>query len=72
MEFENSVHGGDVIAEGQQMATSMLVLLVKGIFTKLSFPYVQFPCTALSGDQLYDPLGKLSVVWSYVTLRCWD
>lgn len=50
------------IAEGQQMATSMLVLLVKGIFTKLSFPYVQFPCTALSGDQLYDPLGKLSVV----------
>ena len=38
------------------LANSILVLLVRGLFTKLYFPYAQFPCTALSGDQMYEPL----------------
>ena len=32
----------------------MLVLLVKGLFSKLSFPYTQFSCTSICGDQMYD------------------
>ena len=40
------------------LANSMLVLLVKGLFNRLEFPYVQFPCTALSGDQMYDPFWE--------------
>lgn len=32
--------------------------MVKGLFTKLEFPYCQFPCTALSGDQMYHPLWE--------------
>ena len=36
----------------------MLVFLVKGLFHKLEFPYCQFPCTALSGDEMYDPLWE--------------
>jgi len=40
------------------VANSMLVLLVRGLFSNLNFPYAQFPCTALSGDQMYEPLWE--------------
>jgi len=33
----------------QLLATSMLVLMVRGLFTHLKFPYAQFLCTELSG-----------------------
>ena len=36
------------------LANSMLVLLVKGLFSKLSCPYTQFSCTSICGDQMYD------------------
>ena len=41
-----------------ELATSMLVFLVRGLFTSLSFPYAQFPCTALSGEHMYDPVWE--------------
>ena len=41
-----------------QLAKSMLVITVRGFFTKLQFPYAQFPCANLSGDQLYDPFWE--------------
>ena len=34
----------------------MLVLMVRGLFSKLEFAYAQFPCNELSGDQMYEPL----------------
>lgn len=40
------------------LANSMLVLLVRGLFSNLLFPYAQFPCTALSGEQMYDPVWE--------------
>ena len=36
----------------------MLVLMVRGLFNSLEFPYVQFPCNEISGDQLYDPFWE--------------
>ena len=36
----------------------MLVLLIRGLFSHLSFPYAQFPCAALSGEQMYDPVWE--------------
>ena len=27
--------------------------MVRGLFLKLNYPYAQFPCTSLSGDQLF-------------------
>ena len=36
------------------LANSMLVLMVRGLFSRLHFPYAQFPCTSMSGDQFYD------------------
>lgn len=39
----------------QQLAKTMVVFMVRGLFNKIQFPYVQFPCHTLSGYQLYDP-----------------
>ena len=36
----------------------MLVFMVKGLFSRLDFPYAQFPCTAVSGDQLFKPFWE--------------
>ena len=41
-----------------ELATSMLVFLVRGLFTNLSFLYAQFPCTALSGEHMYNPVWE--------------
>lgn len=35
------------------IAKHMLVFMVRGIFTSLEFPYVQFPCSATSGDVVF-------------------
>ena len=43
-----------------QLATHMLVFMVCGILSNLEFPYAQFPCTTVTGDQLY------SLVWGCV------
>ena len=40
------------------VANSMLVFLVQGLFSNLEFPYVQFPCVELSGEQMYDPFWE--------------
>lgn len=42
----------------QNLAKSMLVLMVRGLFSSLQFPYVQFPCCELSGDQMYVPFWE--------------
>ena len=36
------------------LAKSMLVLMVQGLCSNFSFPYVQFPCSEVNGDQLFD------------------
>ena len=40
------------------LASSMLVLMVRGLFYKLCYPYAQFGCANLSGDQLFDPVWQ--------------
>ena len=42
------------------LASSMFVFMVKGIFTKLEFPYAHFPCTNLTAEVLYP------IVWDAV------
>lgn len=50
--LERSLEGEQ---EENEFADHMLVLMVRGLFSNLQFPYVQFPCTNLSGEQLYHP-----------------
>ena len=38
----------------------MLVFMVRGLFLKLEFPYAQFPCDSLAGEQLFP------IVWGCV------
>ena len=40
------------------LAKSMLVFMVRGLFTKLKFPYAQFPCVALAGEQMFLPFWQ--------------
>ena len=42
-------------SSGKTIADSMLVLMVKGLFTKLKFPYIQIPCISVSGHQMFHP-----------------
>ena len=38
----------------QPLAKSMLVLMVRGLLSGFKFPYAQFPCASLTGDQLHN------------------
>ena len=38
----------------EEIAKSMMVIMVRGLFSKLKFPYAQFPCSSICGYHLYD------------------
>ena len=38
----------------ESLATTMLVIMVRGLFTKLQYPYAQFPARNLTGHELFD------------------
>ena len=40
------------------IASSLLVIMVRGLLSKLNFPYAQFACANLSGDLLVDPVWE--------------
>ena len=40
------------------LAKSMMAFMVKGLFTSLRFPYVHFPCTSISGEQIFSPFWQ--------------
>ena len=42
--------------QNQELASSIIVIMVRGLFTRLCFPYAQFSASSLSGDLLYDPI----------------
>ena len=43
----------------RRLAKSMLVFMVRGLFTKLRFPYAQFACSTLTADLLADPVWEI-------------
>ena len=44
----------------EPLAKSLLVLMVRGLFSPFQFPYAQFACSSLTGDQLH------SIFWDAV------
>lgn len=44
----------DEVENQESLAKSVLVFMVRGLFSKLQFPYAQFPCHKLLGFELYD------------------
>ena len=56
LEFEHSV---DVAApHSEPLANSMTVFMVRGLFTRLQFPYAQFRSIKVSGDLLFEPFRE--------------
>ena len=45
-------------ASGEALAKTMFVFMVRGLFSSLQFPYVQLPCSTISGDLLFDPFWE--------------
>ena len=41
-----------------QLATTMVMFMVQGLFTQLSFPYAQFPSSNVTGELLFDPFWE--------------
>ena len=40
------------------LANTMMTFIVRGLFSSLQYPYAQFPCSSLTGDQLFEPFWK--------------
>lgn len=72
IDFEQSVVNSEIVSP--KFAKTMMVFMVRGLFSKLQFPYAQFPSTDLSGDLLYDPfweaVGRLEKCGFKVQLFC--
>ena len=54
--FEQSLSEGE--PSSPDLARTMMVFMVRGLFSKLQFPYVQLPCGNISGDLLYEPFWE--------------
>jgi hypothetical protein len=54
IDFEQSIS----YHNSPKFAKTMLVFMVRGLFSKLQFAYVQFPASDLSGDLLYEPFWE--------------
>ena len=58
LEFEKSLEDGNAANSQGGLATSMLVIMVKGLFTPLRFAFAQFPCSSITGDLLFEPFWE--------------
>ena len=56
--FERLLSEDDDATDEIPLAKSMLVFMVRGIFSALKFPYAQFPCSSLVGEQLFSPFWE--------------
>ena len=57
IEFEKAL-AGDPENTQPKLASTMLVLMVRGLFCRLNYPYAQFACSDVSGGLLFDPVWK--------------
>ena len=42
----------------RELAKSMVVLMVRGLFANVNFPYAQFACCTVSGELIMDPIWE--------------
>ena len=69
LHFQNSLEGGRETVE-QTLAKTMFVIMVRALFTRRQYPYVQFPCTTkMSGDMLYDLVWEAVYQLERLTLK---
>ena len=54
-----------------EIAKTMMVFMVRGLFTRLRFPYAQFPCRSVTGELLYDPFWEAVLRLERMELKVW-
>ena len=57
IEFERAL-AADRESTQPTLASSMIVLMVRGLFCRLNYPYAQFACSDVKGGLLFDPVWK--------------
>ena len=58
LSFEKSVCANAETPALPTLATSMIVFMVRGLFTSFQFVYAQFPCSAITGELLFKPFWE--------------
>ena len=62
VKFEASIQNEE---PQEQLAKSMFVIKVRGLFNKLNYPYAQFACCNITADLLMTPVWE--AIWSLET-----
>uniref|UniRef100_A0A1X7VKG8 Uncharacterized protein n=2 Tax=Amphimedon queenslandica TaxID=400682 RepID=A0A1X7VKG8_AMPQE len=62
LQLERQIDTNEQNRNNQVLASSVLVLMIKRLFTKLVFPYASFPTTSLTGDQMVPILYEAIVL----------
>ena len=57
-EYKNQHNENDGIFLRRPLAKTMVVFMIRGLFTSLKFPYSQFPTASAKGDDLFLLLWK--------------
>ena len=58
LKFEKSLQT-DTSSDGlEPLAKTMMVMMVRGLCSRLKFPYIQFPCNKVTGDVLFQPFWE--------------
>ena len=58
LSFERSLQENPSFIGDELLARTMMVLMVRGLFSRLEFPYVQFPCSKVTGDLMFQPFWE--------------
>ncbi len=53
----------------ERLAKTMMVFMVRGLFTPLRFPYAQFPCGSVTGDLLFYPFWQAVYILERMGLK---
>ena len=53
--YEHSIELND---KSPVLAKSMMVMMVRGLFSNLRYSYAQFPCSSITGEQLFQPFWE--------------
>ena len=56
LDFEKYVENEST--ETMPLASSVMVMMLKGLFTPFRYPYAHFPCASITGDLLFQPFWE--------------
>ena len=65
-------HSGEAGAEADKITKTMMVFMVRGLFSPLRFAYAQFPCANVTGDLLFHPFWQAVFRLERMSLKVCD